>query len=312
MKVLLAPSFDLALSAPKADVTIEAEYGGIVMEGLLYTAAHHQPSGPYAGRHVVQGGRPSPCNDPAIPEVFGDGIILVSHIDLDTLGGVIRALGRHSLYRLHRSFWELAEAVDVHGPHRLEYLEGSAEDIRRLYAFWAWSKGAPRFPRDAVTDITGAIEEAVAVLAEILHGVPERLAAGDAFRAGEAELNRRTFRSMTPDLGIIVRVAESASDFCNHLYADPEGMSGGDSAGRHAVVVCHNTATGAITISISEPLPGFSCRELVQALWGPEAGGHDGIAGSPRGRVMTEDDLWRMTMLVDSALCDCLAAQATA
>lgn len=30
---------------------------------------------------------------------------------------------------------------------------------------------------------------------------------------------------------------------------------------------------------------------ILQDLWGPEAGGHDGIAGSPRERRMTEDDL---------------------
>lgn len=311
-QVLLAPSFDLALTVvPGPVLTVEAEYGSAVVEGSIYTAAHHQPSGPYAGRHTVEGGRPSPCNDPSIP-VIEEGTVLVSHLDLDTLGGLWRAQGRTGLFLRYAGFWNLAEYVDVNGPHRVASAHADERDVDMLNAWWAYSRTMPRFPRDRVSDISEAVRAAGEVIARILTGDEELLAAGRAFREAEAELNRRTFRSMTPDLGIIVRVAEAASDFCNHLYADPEGMSGGDSAGRHAVVVCHNTATGSVTISISEPLPGFSCRELVQALWGPEAGGHDGIAGSPRGRVMTEDDLWRMTMLVDSALCDCLAAQATA
>jgi hypothetical protein len=55
-------------------------------------------------------------------------------------------------------------------------------------------------------------------------------------------------------------------------------------------VVTFNTKFKSVTVSIADPQPGFSCREFVQKLWGPEAGGHDGIAGSPRGREMTLDD----------------------
>lgn len=41
---------------------------------------------------------------------------------------------------------------------------------------------------------------------------------------------------------------------------------------------------------VAAPVPGVSCSELVQELWGPEAGGRDTIAGSPRGRAMTLAD----------------------
>jgi hypothetical protein len=79
-------------------------------------------------------------------------------------------------------------------------------------------------------------------------------------------------------------VTDNANDFVNHLYTAPNGFVGG-------TVVAWNKATGSITISRSEPSPGIlSCREIVQDLWGPEAGGHAGIAGSPRGRRMTDED----------------------
>jgi hypothetical protein len=75
---------------------VEAEYGSVVIEGTVYTAAHHQPSGPYVGDHVVPGGRPAPCNDTAIPpvawDVEGGPVALVSHLDLDTVGGLLRAV----------------------------------------------------------------------------------------------------------------------------------------------------------------------------------------------------------------------------
>lgn len=101
-------------------------------------------------------------------------------------------------------------------------------------------------------------------------------------------------------------------------------------------VVALNTKTGAITVSFENPPPAncVSAREIVQALWrdcvvervldfntvvvweGTSvleakaeiaarggvlrmlAGGHPGISGSPRGRVMTERDLAEAARLV--------------
>jgi hypothetical protein len=71
------------------------------------------------------------------------------------------------------------------------------------------------------------------------------------------------------------------------------------------VVICHNLALGSITVSLADPIPGFSCRDVVQDLWWPEAGGHDGIAGSPRGREMTRDDLSAAIAHVEDELEDC-------
>ena len=298
--VLLAPSADLAkqvLSEKSVALTVEAEYGSYVAEGATYTAAHHQPAGTkYAGRHVASGGRPSPCNDPSIPLV-GEGTILVSHVDLDTFGGCLRALGQSGLFLPgHQSFWDLAEFVDVRGPHKLGESGASEEDLRRLYAFWAWSKspkGTPRFPRDSVTDVTAVVTEAGDVLADILHGDPRWLVAGDALKASEDDLNRRTF--LRNDGAVIVRIAGFSRDFANHLYAGPDGKSA-------QAVACYNKENGSVTISLADPVPGVSCRVIVQSLWGPEAGGHDGIAGSPREKDMGEVGLLAAVRALQAAL----------
>jgi hypothetical protein len=287
IRTVLAPSFDLALTVPAPILlTVEAEYGAIVFEGTLYTAAHHQPHGPYAGNHVVEGGRPAPCNDTNIPELDSadvSGTILVSHIDLDTLGGVLRAEARRDLFaEANASFWALAEFVDVNGAHKMHFAKPSERDARRLYAWWAYAKTMPRVPRDQVTDVTDMLGAAGDALARIFEGDEGLLAAGDAFRAEEVALNKRTFRRIS-QLGVVTRIADKPNDFVNHLYTAPNGFAGG-------TVVAWNKANGSITISRAEPCPELSCRDMVQTLWGPEAGGHDGIAGSPRGRMMTEEE----------------------
>ena len=269
--ILFAPTADLARETP-VDVTIEAEYGSFVWEGSLFTAAHHQKEGPYAGRH--QGGdQPSPCNNPNIPALAKGGVIGVSHFDLDTLGGVLRAQGTSSGWfgASLDSFWQLAEFVDVNGPHKLDQAKASDEDLERLYAFWAWS-AENRFPRATeVTDVTDFFAEAEISLAMIFCGGKDLIEAGQAFKKAGEKLNRESF--VECDGGVIVRVGPA---FCNHLYVTPEGTV--------AKAVAHfNTVTGSVTVSLADPIEGVSCREIVQALWGPEAGGHDAIAGSPRG-----------------------------
>jgi len=274
--VVHAPSAALAATVP-ATLTVEAEYGSVVAEGSRYTAAHHQAEGPFAGRHIVAGGRPSPCNDTNIPSTHGGEVVLVSHLDLDTVGGVLRStLGQgHPLFR-HAGFWNLAEFIDVNGAHKISYADADEDDIRALYAWWAWAKtGLPRFPRDAVADVTSTLDEAGAVLDRILNDLDTSLLlAGDAFRADEAALNARTFLRREGD--VLVRTAATAGDFCNHLYTDPSGAAA-------RAVVCLNTAFRAVTVSIADPdRETVSCRELVQDLWGPESGGHKGIGGGPR------------------------------
>ena len=276
--ILLVPSAAHARQLT-AQLTVEAEYGATVWEGTIYTAAHHQKDGPYAGRHLLAHaatGRPSPCNDPAIPPLQ-NSLIGVSHLDLDTIGGVLRAdpvrVQTHFGPEL-QAFWDLAEAVDTRGAHRLPELCSDAALLRRLHGFWAWSKTTPRFDFKRVHDVGHVIDEAALVLLELFADDPQRLGAGEAFAAGEAALNARTY--VHADEGVILRHTESASEFVNHLYRSPSGaLSEG--------IVTWNREKGTITVSVSDPdVLGVDCRPLVQSLWGPESGGHAGIGGGPR------------------------------
>ena len=320
--VLLVPSFHQTLDQV-ADVTVEAEYGSQIWEGVVYTAAHHQKEGPYAGDHVVAGGRPSPCNDSAIPELVGGGIIGISHMDLDTLGGCGRAMGWKLFGESpsHKEFWEVAGQVDVRGPHKLEEILKGREYAERtrlaLQAWWAWSQDNRCFPdrlhgAAIVTNVTVYVEKALGVLERILSDEGDLLDAGSAWAEERRALGlagvewaekQRALGLMTiKSVGTAVLTRVTSEAFVNHLYNAPSGAA-------YEGVVSLNTTTGACTLSLAMPIKGVSCRAIVQALWGPEAGGHDGIAGSPRGRTMTEQDCWLAGQVLESAIASAKLAE---
>ena len=262
---ILAPSAEIAKTIP-ADITIEAEYGSVVIEGNIYTAAHHQ-----AGMENV----PAPCNDPNIP-VIDKGIVLVSHLDLDTFGGCLRTCsGFTELFDgSYKDFWNLAHFVDVNGPHKLGESGASSKDLLRLYAFWAWKKeNVPRLSRDEQTDITHLVMTAGNIIELILEGDARLIRAGKEMMREEFALNETTFQEVRGE--VIVRRTDEKTGFCNHLYTNNSGKS-------FKAVAAYNVDHGTITISLADPIEGVSCREVMQDLFGPEAGGHDGIAGSPR------------------------------
>ena len=291
--------------SPIVALTVEAEYGSVVVEGTVYTAAHHQPAGsPYAGDHTVEGGRPSPCNDASIPTLGAgleqDSIILVSHFDLDTVGGVLRAhLYAEPVFKPEfDGFWKLAAFVDVNGVHKQNLSGASLLDHVRLDAWWAWADAnVPRLPREGVTDVTALMESAYGALADILLGNPQMLEAGRRRREAGDALNVASLVEARKS-GVLVRRSPTERDFVNHLY---EAFVGGGITVNRAVVA-HNPATGSITVSLADPVPGVSCRVLVQRLWGALAGGHDGIAGSPRGQVMMQADVESAVQALEDAL----------
>lgn len=263
----------------KASATVEAEYGDITVAGSVLTMAHH---GANAGNRA-------PC---AYPNGCAKGVEIVglSHFDLDTLGGCAAILGRKPETEI---FWQLAEFVDLNGPHKLGESGAFDEDIRRLHAFWAWSEQNRVFAnRDgSVLDVTDKVIEGIEVLKMIMNGDEQMLAAGDDFKAKGDKLNAESFVEFIGE-DVIVRVSPN---FVNHLYVAPDGEVA-------KVVVGFNTLHGSITVSFADAPKGVNARDIVQKLWGAEAGGHAGIAGSPRGLRMQLFDIQDTIKAVHDAL----------
>ncbi len=297
-RVVHSTSPDL-LRAETPHLTVEAEYGSDVVEGSVFTAAHHQPVGsPFAGDHLVAGGRPAPCNDAQIPTLdpsAGEWTVGVSHLDLDTVGGVLRALPEFAdlFAPEHAGFWRLAAFVDTNGAHRVNLSGATEADIARLYGWWAYFKTLPRLGFNALNDCTDTVLGCGPVLRALLADDAGRIEAGRAFRAAEDALNAASFVGWHGP--VLARKSPCVGDFVNHLYTAPNGTVA-------RAVVGFNPEAGSVTVSLESPVPGVSCRDIVQGLWGPLAGGHAGIAGSPRGEVMTEAQFMDCVRAIEAAL----------
>lgn len=241
--------------------TVEAEYGDFCVEGSVVTLAHHGS----------RSHNPAPC-------LRDDGdlaldVVGLSHLDLDALGGCLALVGRKPEAP---GFWELAAFVDIHGAHKLHVSGASAEHLRALHAWWAWSEANRVYaPRDgSILNVTNAVWTASEALARILSGSITLLNAGDAWKKAADALNADSFVEPVGD--VCIRVS---SKFVNHMYCGPDGRE-------YKAVVSLNPRTGACTVSFADTPEGEGARGIVQSMWGPEAGGHVGIAGSPRDRRM--------------------------
>jgi len=263
-KVILAPTWELA-EPIKADVTVEAEYGAHIKEGKKQTLAHH--AGKYKGGPAVSTMRPKPISS---------GTILVSHLDLDTIIACLDLLGMSD--KVSDKVREICGYVDVNGPHRLGDIEISKEDDEKIHAWWATEEAMERKPRDKITDVTDDIKKAGKILGEIMTHEKGHIEKGKKFKEEGEKLEESSFSDTVGD--VIVRKSEQ---FVNHLYKHDKKVYKG--------VAALNTKYNSVTVSQERVVPGVSCKDVVQGLWGSEAGGHDGIAGSPRGKAMTEKDL---------------------
>lgn len=273
-----ASSLEEALQKFTSTATVEAEYGEKTVMGSVATLAHHG----------ANAGQPCPCS---YKNGFVQGIIEavgLSHIDLDSLGGCAAVLGTKPEAS---DFWELAEFVDLNGPHKIGFAGATPENIARIHAWWAWSK-QNRFtlPQSGeVADATEYVTSAIEVITKILQGDQNLLAEGEVFRKNEQQLNIDSF--VEEKGGVILRVSRG-NEFCNSLYTTPDGVL-------TKAVIVFKTATGGCTLSFADPsLQHFSAITHVQTVWGKDAGGHAGIAGNPRGTRATMTQVLALRQLV--------------
>lgn len=266
-KILLAPTFEQA-DTIKADATVEAEYGDLCIAGSKIALAHHGS----------RSNNPAPCNTNVTP--LEKGTILLSHIDLDAIGGCLAVMGEK--YE-DKDFWKAAEYIDINGTH---HIHDFSKDIQeKLNAFYCWNNTKERIRYSEITDVTNIIEENKNVLNIILdERHPEHddyIKKGiewekDISSAVESKLFKETdsYRAFITD-GV----------FCAASYYSPK-----DDEIKPATITL-NTKFNSITIAFEDGGKKCSAREIVQSLWGNEAGGRDGIAGSPRNWNKSERQL---------------------
>jgi len=161
MKIFIANNAE-ALAAVNPHHTVEAEFGDNVVEGSVQTLAHHGP----------RFNSPAPCATQGVKLGSIDDVIGVSHVDLDTVGGVMSIRGNgYSNRKDGWDFWLLAAFVDVNGPHRVEKFCAAVTDIRRLQAYWAWARDHRVYaPRDGtVADVTDELLEHCSTVKQLVY-----------------------------------------------------------------------------------------------------------------------------------------------
>lgn len=271
-RVILAPSYDIAKNI-KAEATVEAEYGDECLEGTMVTLTHHGP----------RSNNPAPCNTPDVPELPPFATVVVSHIDLDTLGGIYALQGRKPEdYR----FWEAAEMIDAKGAHHIHELDKDIQD--KLNAYYAYNDGQPRQRYTEAIDVTKQIDDTYNVVNAIVDiNDPEHdklITAGKEW----AQTREKEVEDQLVYENKDVRVFDTNGIFCAVSYFSPNQNT------ICPATVTYNEKFKSITLAFEDGGKQLNAKEIVQELWGPEAGGREGIAGSPRNVEMTKNDLAKL------------------
>jgi hypothetical protein len=293
MRILIcnnATGLRSALSKHIFSATVEAEYGSETVKGSLITLAHHG----------ANSGNPAPCEMDEIPNINGNcnegsgllliGAIGVSHVDLDTIGGIMAITGRKGY--IPRRFWEVAAKIDVDGLHTLseeilsERVWAEKKDLpttigETLNAYYAWSQEHKVYaPIDgSVADVTDEVSEQVTMFSDLFcyfaypkgSGGEQRylrhkvlIERGNKFKKELEWLKKDSFIELKN--GVCLRVSDK---FVNGFYDETTN-----------IIVGYNPLKGKITISSKNE--DFDCCVYAIKRWGFSAGGKKGIAGGPR------------------------------
>lgn len=294
MRILLALNEQLARTVAPA-ITIEAEYGTNVVIGSRFTSAHHQKDGQYSSKNS-----PAPCNNEALGDfaLGKDDIVLLSHFDLDSLGGVLRTMpqARRLFDEEYKSFWDLVEFVDLNGLYMLgRYAALREVDRKRLWAFLAWNRTNPI---DASTDqlalINDHVAEAMLALMSILEGDDQFLKAGTTFEAERIRIFDRTL--FVEEDGVVARLSREPVELMSDLYL-PNSPAMVMWEGPTAPM-----AIGTITLSLAHEIDGIDCREIAQSIWGPAVLGGRNCASSPYNERIKLGDFYTAFMQFKSLL----------
>lgn len=273
IKVILCPSYDIAMDYIEKngipEATVEAEYGDYCIEGSIYTLAHHGE----------RANNPAPCNNTDV-KPLESGTILISHIDLDSLGGIMRLM---DCYMSDRDFWESAEFIDVNGSHHKK--EIPAAHIEIMDAYDAWYSEYSLGKLEVATDVTDFIKSNIALMGILFDEYD--IERSFLIRKGKeyAENTQKEIEECLVYESDYVRIFVTTGPSCCAAYYSPK-------KDKIIPATIQLGSKNNITLGFADGGKICSAREIVQSLWGKDAGGRDGIAGSPRGKEMSMDDIY--------------------
>lgn len=277
--IILAPTLDLARTI-RADATVEAEYGTECVPGRIVTLAHHGP----------RSNNPAPCNTET--EILPEGsTIMLSHLDLDAVGGALALMG---IKPEDPEFWKAAEFIDVKGPHHIQELPTGIQDRLNAINAWCERQGAHDRPTKVIDIKEDMIRWADAVWTAVDRERPGHKAMLEAGRTWHDNTVKATEACLRCEDEHARLFVTDGSVFCCASYYSPKQDRVTEAT------VQYNGYTKAVTLAFEDGGKKYSAEKIMQEIFGPEAGGRAGIAGSPRGKIMTPADARSVYMIVGS------------
>ena len=267
----LTAAQQIVLREGKAPIaTIEAEYGNTVVEGVKATYAHHVAPWTTAPSLQKNNGAFS------VEDILdSSNYILVSHIDLDVICGILSIL---NAYDVRDAVKEAVNYIDCNGQHKL----GSVKDPEGKAFIESYIGIISKFRAPVGTeDVTDYCK----MVGNILMGNREK-------DTDWAELGARVLAQKETE-------ASKATVLKNNgvvLYDAPENVFGLNSAYTvageefgYTVVYSNKFKTITVAAAAGKDQP-IDMVDFMQGQFGSAAGGHYGIAGSPRGVEYTLAD----------------------
>lgn len=280
IRIKMAPSLDKALemkerfNGPLA--TVECEYGNTVVEGAV-TLAHH-----VEGWNTAPSLQTSNVLFEAGVEMVVDGdYIMISHIDLDTVCGIMAVAED---YDIPEDIKKGINYVDCNGQHHLYDTEVS-EDARKYILSYIGYANAHRAPigQEDVTDyVIDLIER---------FNTQENYEAGKAFVEGRRVEAEASLAGAVGSVVLLDQDVDSKAFGLNSEYIlnDVE----------YDYVIVFDQKFGKITLSSRKGKDDVrNMVDVMRAVFGEEAGGHKGIAGTPRGKMYTLEDAFNLMDIV--------------
>lgn len=283
IKVIQVPGYmseeELKEKGISPEATVEAEFGNKVIKGKSVTLAHHAEE--YKDN-------PAPCNTKDIPILKDGATIVVSHLDLDTLGGIAALIGKK---REDEAFWSAAEFIDLNGAHRMHQID--KETSKKLIAYRAYQE-THKLPRiDKPKDITDIVLEHLAVVELAMTANEQLLAKGEEWYQKSQEQMEKCL--IAENGNVRVFISQDGTSCSTAYYSEKQGNV-------KPCTVTLNKRLGTITVGMEDGGKQVSAKKLVEEVWGSKAGGRPGVAGGPREEKMTEEDLQKIANLANERL----------
>lgn len=265
MEIYLAPNWNVAKQINSLpDATVEAEYGDHVLKGRLATLAHH---------HKDYKNCKAPCNADVEP-ISPYSTIVISHIDLDTIGGIMALMGEKPD---DKQFWSDVEFIDLNGPHRINDI--SIENKKRMEAYWAWSSENNIFPRlTSIADVTELVKRNFDIIKKILENDNHLIAKGNEWRQ---LIDEKVDRCLVEE-NEMIRIFKTKGVSCKSSYFSKKYKR------NIPITLTYNERAKDITLATCSNT--INAEEIMQSLFGSLAGGRESIAKTPRGKKVPYQD----------------------